>query len=112
MIAPQDNDGVVAITTFFQCIEHMTDAGISERVSSEAALDSFFPFTTFTDVLHVTLAHPPANCGDIVEIVCFVRRKFDVIERMHIEEFFRCVPWKMRQVDSATKEEWLVMLPL
>ena len=110
VIAPKDNDGVVPVTALFESIEHMTDAGISERASSEAALDSFFPFAAFTDVLHVLFAHPPANRGDVVEIVCLVGRKFNVFERMHVEELLRGIPGKMWQVDTATEEKGFVVI--
>ena len=58
----------------------------------------------------MTLAHPPANGGDVVEIVCLVRRKFDVFDWMHVEEFLRGIPGKMWQVDATAEEEGFVVI--
>ena len=56
----------------------MADAGIRERVSREATLDSILPLAALANVLDVTFPHLTANDRDVVEIVSHVRRKFDV----------------------------------
>ena len=80
----------------------MTHTGISKGIGGQAGLYGFLPFAAFTDVLDVTFAHAFASGGDVLKVICFVRRKLDIFEWMQIEELLRDIPGKVWQVDAAT----------
>ena len=112
MISPQDDDGVVLVRTLVQGIEHVTHAGIGKGIGGQTGLHRFLPFAALPDVLYVTFAHAFAGSGDVVKVIWFVGRKYDVFEWMQVEELLRGIPRKMRQVDAATEEKRLVVIPL
>ena len=80
----------------------MTHTGISKGIGGQAGLYGFLPFAAFADVLDVTFAHAFASGGDVLKVICFVRRKLDIFEWMQIEELLRGIPGKVWQVDAAT----------
>ena len=112
MISPQDYDGVVLVRTLVQDIEQVTHAGIGKGIGGQTGLHRFLPFAALPDVPYVTVAHTFAGSGDIVKVIWFVGRKYDVFEWMQVEELLRGIPREMRQVDAATEEKRLVVIPL
>ena len=112
VVSPQDDDGVVLMRALFQGIEDVTHAGIGKGIGGEATLHRFLPFTALPDMLHVMFAHSLASGGDVVEVIRFVGGENDVFEWMQIEELLRGIPREMRQVDAATEEKRLVVIPL
>ena len=112
VVSPQDDDGVVFVRTLFQGIEHMTHTGIGKGIGGQTGLYGFLPFAALADVLDVTFAHAFARGGDVVKVIRFVGRENDVFEWMQVEELLRGIPGKMWQVDAATEEKGLVVIPL
>ena len=111
VVAPKNDDGVVAMRTFIEGIEHAAEHGVGEMDGGEVGLDALFPLAVFLDVGKVAVAGELLACGgDVIKIPGLVAGAgLDRFEWKGFEVSFGHEPRFVRTVDAAGKEEGLVV---
>ena len=107
VVAPENDDGIVAVRAGFERVEHAAKHGIGEVDGGEVGLDALFPLLVFEDVREVAVAGDAlAFGGHIFQVVFLVAgRKLDGFEREWLEVLLGNEPRFVRAVDAASEEE-------
>lgn len=112
VVAPEHDDGVVAMRALLQRVEHAAEHGIGEMDGGEVGLDGFFPLPLRLDVLEVAVARDASALGgQVIDIVRLVAgRQLDALEREGLKVLLRHEPGLVGSVNAAGEEEGLLML--
>ncbi len=107
VVAPEHDDGVVAVRAVVECVEHAPEHGIGVVDGGEVGLDALFPLAVLLDVREVAVAGDAlAFGGHVVEVVFLVsRRELDGFERKGFEILLRDKPRLVWAVDAAGEKE-------
>ena len=109
MITPECDDGIVAVRSVLQRIEHAAEHGVGEVDRGEVGLDGLLPLALLLDVLEVAIAADLLPGGrHVIEIIRFeAGAGLDGLQRERLEVFLWHKPGLMRSVDAASEEEGL-----
>ena len=112
VIAPQHNDGVVAIGSVVECIKYLSDHRISKGYRSQVSLNALFPLIVFLDVFKVSISSAALCFGSqIVEIAFPVSwRKLNFLNWKQVKIFLGYKPRLMRTINPASQKKWFVVL--
>ena len=114
VIAPQDDDGVVALRALIERSEHASEHGVGKMNGGEIGLDAPLPLPLFLNVLEVTIARDlHSRRWQIVHVTGLETRSgLDRLQRKRFEILLRHKPWLMGSIQSTGQEEGLVALEL
>ena len=82
MVAPEYDDGILAVRTFFKGIEKSADIHVGVGAGGEVGLDRGFPAPAFQKLgmVSLRLGHFNSRRGYVIEIIFDMGRKLDFIE--------------------------------
>ena len=106
MVAPEYDDGILAVRTFLKGIEEPTHIHVGVGTGGEVRLNRGFPAPAFQKLGMIALrpCHFNSRRGYVIEIIFNVRRELNFIER----EVFIIFAWghkgQMRFIESTGDE--------
>ena len=112
MVAPEYDDGILAVWTFLKGIEKPAHIHVGVGTGCEVGLDRGFPAPAFQKLgmISLRLGHLNSCRGYVIEIIFNVRRKLNFIEREVFIIFAWCHKCQMRFIESTGDE--IGFLPL
>ena len=106
MVAPEHDNGILAVRTFLKGIEEPTHIHVGVGTGGEVGLDRGFPPSAFQKLGMISLrpCHFNSRGGYVVEIIFNVRRELDFIEREVIIIFAWSHKGEMGFIESTGDE--------
>ncbi len=111
MVAPENDDSVVAIGRGFEAVEQAADLGVAEGDAGEVGLDEFFPAAGLQDlgVVAIALGHFDAGGRNIIQVILAMGRQLDGFEGELVEPLGRNGEGQVWLGETDGEEEWLVV---
>ena len=111
MIAPEDDDGVIDQAEALQPIHHAAQFAVHERCRSVVAAQGFLDTRRIHFHVVPQLRADFLRCfRDVVQIVGWILRQRDRVERIHVVKLRRGDEWQVRADEAEAKEERFVAM--
>ena len=112
VVPPEDDNRIVAVPALIECIQDMANTGIRKRRRCQVPLHGILPLPGAPDDLECLARHGPSPGWNVIQVTLQVGGKLDLLDRVHVKEFPRCIPAQVRAIDPTGQEKRLLMLLL